>query len=62
MGSFPESMKRYKEQMEDGYIREAYQGLMAYFRDLRLHFSTKYPQWSVSESIYYGNMDMTVQI
>jgi hypothetical protein len=49
----------YKQQLTIGAIQEAYRGLMEYFRDLRAHFKNKYPQYSVSGSIYYGYMDMT---
>jgi len=59
MGSFPESMNEYKRQLQKGYIQEAYQGLMEYFRDLRLHFMNEYPDYPASSSIYYGYMDMT---
>ena len=59
MGSFPDSMNEYKKQLKKGYIQEAYQGLMEYIRDLRSHFTNKYPNYSVSGSIYYGYMDMT---
>jgi len=59
MGSFPASMDEYKKQLKRGYLQEAYQGLMVFFRDLRAHFKNKYPGYSVSGSIYYGYMDMT---
>jgi hypothetical protein len=59
MGSFAESMNEYKKQLKKGDLQEAYQGLMEYFRDLRSHFKNKYPDYSVSGSIYYGYMDMT---
>ena len=59
MGSFSESMNEYKKQIKKGLIQEAYQGLMAYFRDLDSHFKNKYPDYFVSGSIYYGYMDMT---
>lgn len=56
MGSFPESMNEYKKQLNRGYIQEAYQGLMVFFRDLQLHFKKNYPDYSISGNIYY---DMT---
>jgi hypothetical protein len=59
MGSFHESMIEYKKQLEKGVIIEAYRGLMEYFNTLRIHFRDKYPNHSVSGSIYYGYMDMT---
>jgi hypothetical protein len=52
-------MNEYKKQLEKGTIQRAYQGLMDYIRWLRLHFENKYPDYSVSGSIYQGHMDMT---
>ena len=59
MGPFHEYMNEYKKQLEKGDIKEAYRGLMKYFKDLRSHFKNKYPDYFVSGSIYYGYMDMT---
>ena len=59
MGSFRECMAEYKKQLKKGSIQEAYWGLMNYFRDLRSYLKNKYPEYSVSSSIYYGYMDMT---
>jgi hypothetical protein len=59
MESFHEYMNEYYKQLKKGDIKEAYKGLMGYFRDLRLHFKNKYPDYFVSSSIYYGYMDMT---
>lgn len=59
MESFSQSMKKYKKQLKKGLIQEAYQGLVAYFRDLNSHFKNNYPNYSVPGSIYYGYMDMT---
>ena len=57
--SFHESMNEYKKLLEKGAIQEAYRGLMDYFNSLRLYFQKKYPDHSVSGSVYYGYMDMT---
>lgn len=59
MASFHDSMNVYKQQLQQGDIQKAYQGLMEYFRDLRSHFTNIYPEYSVSSNIYYGYMDMT---
>ncbi|MBN2556718.1 MAG: hypothetical protein JXA97_12330 [Anaerolineales bacterium] len=59
MNFFHESMVEYKKQLQRGEIQLAYQGLMAYFRELRTHFQRAYPQASVPGNIYYGYMDMT---
>lgn len=59
MKSFDECMKEYQKQLKEGYIQQAYQGLMKYFNGLRLYFSKNYPADSVSSTVYYGHMDMT---
>ena len=52
-------MIEYRKQLEKGAIQRAYRGLMDYIMRLRSYFETKYPDYSVSGSIYFGYMDMT---
>jgi hypothetical protein len=52
-------MNEYRKQLEKGAIQKAYQGLMDYVMGLRSHFESKFPDYSVSGSIYQGYMDMT---
>jgi len=59
MESFHESMLELKSQLEKGTIQKAYQGLMEYLLELRTHFQKKYPDYFVSNSLYYGYLDMT---
>jgi len=59
MGPFQEDMNEYKKQLQKGAIQKAYQGLMDYIMGLRSYFEKKYPDYSVSGSIYLGYMDMT---
>jgi hypothetical protein len=59
MGSFQGYMSEYRKQLERGAIQKAYKGLMEYIMELKTHFKTKYPDYFVSGSIYYGYMDMT---
>jgi hypothetical protein len=59
MGPLQESINEYKKQLQKGYIKEAYKGLMEYILDLRTHFKNKYPDYSVPGTMYYGYMDMT---
>jgi len=59
MDTFPECMAEYKKQMQIGNVPRAYKGLMDYILDLRNYFKKKYPDWSVSGSLYTGYMDMT---
>jgi hypothetical protein len=59
MDSFKESMDEYRRQLRKGTVQRAYRGLMDYIMGLRSYFEKKYPDYSVSGSIYYGYMDMT---
>ena len=59
MKSLQENMIEFRKQLEKGAVQKAYQGLMQYMMSLKNHFSNKYPELSVSGSIYYGYMDMT---
>jgi hypothetical protein len=59
MGTFQEYMNEYREQLEKGTLQRAYRGLMDYVMRLRSFFEKKYPDYSVSGSIYQGYMDMT---
>lgn len=59
MDTLSECMAEYKKQMQIGLVPKAYKGLMDYILDLRNYFKKKYPNWSVSGSLYTGYMDMT---
>ena len=59
MESFHEYVTEYRKQLKKGAIQKAYKGLMEYILALRTYFRNKYPDYSVSGSIYYGYMDMT---
>ncbi len=59
MDSFQECMDEYRKQLQKGAIQRAYRELMEYIMALRTHLQNKYPDYSVSGSIYYGYMDMT---
>ncbi|MFC2145624.1 DUF7000 family protein [Actinomycetota bacterium] len=59
MESLNKNIAEYRKQLKKGEIQKAYKGLMKYMMDLRSHFKNKYPDYSVSGSIYYGYMDMT---
>jgi hypothetical protein len=57
--TFSQCMSEYRRQLEEGAIQEAYRGLMEYIMGLRIHFESRFPDYSVSGSIYPGYMDMT---
>jgi len=57
--AFHDAMNEYKKQLKKGDIKEAYNGLIQYFKALRSHFSNKYPDFLVSSGIYPGYMDLT---
>ena len=59
MQSFDEYLVEYRKQLEKGAIQKAYKGLLEYMMDLRTQLKTRYADYFVSGSIYYGYMDMT---
>ncbi len=59
MSTLQQSVDEYRRQLKKGSIREAYRGLMDYMMALRTQFADRYPEYSVSGSIYYGYMDMS---
>ena len=59
MGSLQSAMVTFRRQLKSNDLIEAYQGLMAFFRELRSHFQKAYPHYSVPSNIYYGYLDMT---
>jgi hypothetical protein len=52
MSSFQDNMNEYRKQLEKGAIQKAYQGLMDYIMGLWSYFENKYPNYSVSGSVY----------
>lgn len=59
MTSLTDSLIGYKNQLAKGDIQIAYRGLIEYMSGLRNFFKNKYPDYSVSKSLYQGYMDMT---
>lgn len=59
METLQENMVEYRKQLEKGHIQKAYLGLMQYMLGLKKYFDDKYPDFSVSGSMYTGYMDMT---
>ncbi len=59
MKSLQENMIEYRKQLKKGAIQKAYLGLMQYMLNLKNHFDTEYPDFSVSGGMYSGYMDMT---
>ncbi|MDK2980204.1 MAG: hypothetical protein PWQ55_551 [Chloroflexota bacterium] len=59
MGSFAEAMQAYHRQLQQGDIQQAYRGLMDFMSALKTQLKTKYPDYQVSGSLYFGYMDMT---
>ncbi len=59
MNGLQQAMMAFKDQLKQGDLITAYQGLMVYIRELRSHFEKQYPEYSVPSNIYYGYLDMT---
>jgi hypothetical protein len=58
MTTFQDNINEYRNQLQKGAIKSAYQGLMQFFDDLRLHLKGKYPAFFLSD-VHYGQMDYT---
>ena len=59
MEPFQEYLSEYREQLKNGAVKRAYQGLMGYFNDLRAYLKNKYPNYFLSGSVHFGQMDYT---
>jgi hypothetical protein len=57
--SFHNYLNEYRKQLEKGDIKKAYKGLMEYFENLRLYLKNKYPDYFLSGSVHFGQMDFT---
>jgi hypothetical protein len=58
MKSIQENMNEFQGQLRIGVIQKAYKALLNYMMDLRTHFKSRYPSYSIS-GLYQGYMDMT---
>ncbi|MHB1355609.1 MAG: DUF7000 family protein [Anaerolineae bacterium] len=58
MQSIQEDMNELRKQLIAGAIQRAYRSLLNYMMGLRVHFTKKYPSFSLS-GLYQGYMDMT---
>ncbi len=59
MKTLNDYITEYRKQIEKGDIKLAYRELMEYMMELKNYFKNKYPDYSVSGSLYFGYMDMT---
>ena len=58
MQSIQDDMNELRRQLQTGSIQRAYRALLRYMTDLRTHFTSRYPKYSVS-GLYQGYLDMT---
>jgi hypothetical protein len=56
--SFYKYLDEYRKQLRKGAVRAAYEGLMGYLQDLRLHLKNRHPDYFVSE-VQFGLMDFS---
>jgi hypothetical protein len=59
MATFADDLQAFHEQLKNGSVQRAYQGLIQYNLDLKTYLAKKHPTYSVSGSLYQGYMDMT---
>lgn len=52
-------MAEFKQMLAAGQLQQAYQGLLAFFRNLQRDLAANYPDLSVSGNLYQGYLDMT---
>jgi hypothetical protein len=58
MASFQDNINEYRNQLKKASVKVAYQGLMKYIDDLRLHLKNRCPDFFLSD-VHYGQMDYT---
>lgn len=59
MQTLQDILIEFRMQLKKGMIQKAYRELLGYMSSLRNHLSKKYPELSVSGSLYSGMMDMS---
>lgn len=58
MDTLNKQIAQYRQQLQNGNLKAAYQGIMKYFDSLRLHLKSKHPDYFISD-VHYGLMDYT---
>ena len=58
MQSIQEDLNEFRMQLKAGAIQRAYKTLLGYMMDLRKHFQTQHPNYTIS-GLYQGYLDMT---
>jgi len=59
MESMQSQMSEFRDQLKRGVIQKAYRGLMDFMLGLKNHLANKFPEFTVTGSLYTGYMDMT---
>jgi len=57
--SLQKNMQVFRKQLQEGTIQQAYRGLMESIMDLKTYLKKKYPDYSISNNLYVGYIDMT---
>ena len=55
---FHKYVEEYRKQLAKGDVKAAYQGLIAYFKELRLNLKNRHPDYFVTD-VQIGQMDVT---
>lgn len=59
MPSLNQYIREYKKQLDKGDIQKAYQGILEFLMNLRVHFQKQHPELQVTSSINEGRMNMS---
>jgi len=57
--SLNQQIETYRKELERGTISKAYRALLSFAQELKTHLGQKYPSYTLSSSIYQGQMDLT---
>lgn len=58
MDKLNEQIKKYHDELQKGYLQDAYRGIMEFIAGIRTHLSEVYPEMTIG-ALYQGFMDMT---
>lgn len=56
---FQKSIEVYREQLNQGYIQQAYKGILTSINEFRMHLQKAYPEYLIPNNMHDGVMDIT---
>lgn len=56
---FQKSIEVYREQLNQGYIQQAYKGILTSINEFRMYLQKAYPEYQIPNTMHDGVMDIT---